>query len=252
MENLSAFDAFVQVNNGSGSGSGSGSGYGFGFGDGYGYGDSYGYGDGFGEGCGCGCDCGRCNDSGNGYGDGDGGGYGYGDGGGSGRGYGGGDGGGRGIKMFTRNPVYSIDETPTLMYIVHGNIAKGAILKADLTTKPCYIVKNGNLFAHGETLHEAQSALIEKQFEDMDDDDRINAFLAEIDTNKQYQTSVFFEWHHRLTGSCEMGRRIFAENHGIDLENGAMTVSEFVELTKNAYGGSIIKKIEERIKIGGK
>ena len=206
MENLSAFDTFIQVNNSFSDSSGSGDGYGSGSGDGYGdgYGDSYS------------------------------------------------DGYDNGIKMFAGNPVYLIDETPTLLYIVHGNIAKGAILISDLTTKPCYIVKNGNLFAHGETLHEAQAALIDKQFEDMDDDDRINAFLTEIEINKQYPTSVFFDWHHKLTGSCEMGRRVFVENHGIDLENGTMTVGEFVELTKNAYGGSIIKKIEERIQIGGK
>ena len=254
MENLSVFDTFIQVNNsfsdsyGSGSGNGYGDGEGCGCGcgrcngSGNGYGDSDGYSYGDGEGCGCGC--GRCSGSGNGYGDGSGDGCG--------RGYGGGSGYGYGIKMFTRNPVYLIDETPTLIYIVRGNIAKGEILKNDLTTVPCYIVKNGNLFAHGRTLREAQAELIEKQFYNMDDDDRIDAFLKEIDINKQYQTSVFFDWHHKLTGSCEMGRRIFAENHGIDLENGTMTVSEFVELTKNAYGGRIIKKIAEGMKVGGK
>lgn len=240
MENLSVFDTFIQVNNSFSDSNGCGEGCGDGEGCGCGCGD--------GEGCGYGC--GRCNvnDNGDGYG------YGGGDGGGDGggRGYGGGDGSGSGIKMFTRNPVYLIDETPTLIYIVRGNIARGEILKNDLTTVPCYIVKNGNLFAHGRTLREAQAELIEKQFYNMDDDDRIDAFLKEIDMNKQYPTFVFFDWHHKLTGSCEMGRRIFAENHEIDLENGTMTVSEFVELTKNAYGGSIIEKIEERIKIGGK
>lgn len=238
MEDLSAFDAFVQVNNGSGCGCGSGCGSGYGDGCGSGYGDGYGFGDGDGSG------------SGDGYGSGYGNGDSYGSG--SDDGSGNGDSYGSGIKMFAGNQVYLIDRTPTLLYIVHGNIAKGAILKADLTTKPCYVVKNGDLFAHGETLREAQSALIDKQFEDMDDDDRIDAFLKEIDINKQYPTFVFFDWHHKLTGSCEMGRRIFAENHEIDLENGTMTVSEFVELTKNAYGGSIIKEIAERIKIGGK
>lgn len=248
MENLSVFDTFIQVNNS--------------------FSDSYGSGSEHGNGNGIGCGCGRCNGSGNGYGDSDG--YSYGDGGGSehgngngsgsgngsgegcGRGYGGGSGYGDGIKMFAGNPVYLIDETPTLIYIVRGNIAKGEILKNDLTTVPCYIVKNGNLFAHGRTLREAQAELIEKQFYNMDDDDRIDVFLKEIDINKQYPTSVFFDWHNKLTGSCEMGRRIFAENHGIDLENGTMTVSEFVELTKNAYGGRIIKKIAERMKVGGK
>ena len=248
MENLSVFDTFIQVNNS--------------FSDSYGSGRGNGYGDG--EGCGCGC--GRCNGRGNGYGDGEG--YSYGNGSSSEHGNGNGSGNGSGnsryngigdgigdaigIKIFAGNQVYLIDETPTLIYIVRGNIAKGEILKNDLTTVPCYIVKNGNLFAHGRTLREAQAELIEKQFYNMDDDDRIDAFLKEIDINKQYPTSVFFDWHHKLTGSCEMGRRIFAENNGIDLENGIMTMKEFIELTKNAYGGSIIEKIEERIQIGGK
>ena len=270
METLSAFDAFVQVNNGSGSGSGYGSGSGsgsvYGFGDGYGSGDGSGSGFGSGSGYGSGSGSGSVYGFGDGYGSGDGSGSGFGYGSGSGFGYGSGcgdgfgdgsgsgdgfcygDGDGSGIKMFAGNQVYLIDRTPTLMYIVHGNIAKGAILKADLTTKPCYIVKNGNLFAHGRTLREAQAELIEKQFYNMDDDDRIDAFLKEIDINKQYPTSVFFDWHHKLTGSCEMGRRVFAENHGIDLENGTMTVGEFIGLTKDAYGGSIIKDIAERIK----
>ena len=219
-------------NKGSGSGDGSGSGYSSGYG--YGSGDGYGDGDGSGSGYSSGYGDGSGDGYGDGYGDGDGSGY------------------GDGIKMFAGNQVYLIDRTPTLIYIVRGNIAKGEILKNDLTTVPCYIVKNGNLFAHGRTLREAQAELIEKQFYNMDDDDRIDAFLKEIDINKQYPTSVFFDWHHKLTGSCEMGRIVFAENHGIDLENGTMTVGEFIGLTKDAYGGSIIKKIAERMKIGGK
>lgn len=132
MENLSVFDTFIQVNNSFsdsyGCGRCNGYGGGDGSGDGSGSGNGYGGGDVGGDGGG------RCN--GYGYGSGDGGGDG------SGRGYGGGDGSGSGIKMFTRNPVYLIDETPTLIYIVRGNIAKGEILKNDLTTVPCYIVKN--------------------------------------------------------------------------------------------------------------
>lgn len=140
-----------------------------------------------------------------------------------------------------------IDDVPTLIDHVHGNIAKGAILNSDLTTTPCYIVKSGGWFAHGETLREAQAALLEKQFEDMDDDERIEAFLNEIDIEKRYPTSVFFHWHHRLTGSCEMGRKAFAADHEIDLEHGTMTAMEFIELTKDAYGGSVIRHLAERI-----
>ena len=40
-----------------------------------------------------------------------------------------------------------------------------------------------------------------------------------------------------------MGRRQFARDHGIDVENAAMTLREFLELTKDAYGGDVIRKV---------
>lgn len=41
-----------------------------------------------------------------------------------------------------------------------------------------------------------------------------------------------------------MGRQQFAKDHGVNLE-GEMTVDEFIALTKNTFGGDIIKKLEE-------
>ena len=108
---------------------------------------------------------------------------------------------------------------------------------------PCYIVKQGNLFAHGETLREAMEALREKLFEDMPEDECIDAFLRETDREKAYPTQYFYGWHHRLTGSCDMGRKQFARDHGVDLEHGMMTLMEFLELTKDAYGGDVIRKV---------
>ena len=70
------------------------------------------------------------------------------------------------------------------------------------------------------------------------------------DVDKKYPAKDFFIWHNRLTGSCEMGRKSFASDNGIDLENGEYTVKEFVEITKNAYGGQIIKQLEEKIQEG--
>jgi hypothetical protein len=69
------------------------------------------------------------------------------------------------------------------------------------------------------------------------------------DNETAYPTKDFFVWHHRLTGSCEMGRREFARQHNIDIENGKMTVKEFVRLTRNAYGGDTIQMLEQRINI---
>ena len=200
---------------------------GYGSGDGYGYGYGYGSGDGDGSGSGSG--------SGDGYGDGSG--DGYGDGSGSGSGY------GYGIKSFNGEPVHRIDGVNTLIRSVRGNTAHGAILNSDLTLTPCYIVKQDNLFAHGETLREAMEALREKLFEDMPEDDRIDTFLQETDREKAYPTQYFYDWHHRLTGSCDMGRKQFACDHGVDLKHGMMTLTEFLELTKDAYGGDVIRKV---------
>lgn len=141
---------------------------------------------------------------------------------GSGYGCGDGSGGNLGIKMFNGITVYAIDNTPTLIYRAHGNNAQGAILNGDLTLTPCAVVKSNNTYAHGESLRAAYADLADKLFTDMPDDKRIAAFL---------------------TGSCETGRLAFAREHDIDLESGAMTVEEFVQLTGNAYGGDIIRSV---------
>ena len=222
---------------------GSGSGYGDGSGDGSGYGSGSGYGFGYGSGSG----------SGSGYGDGSGDGSGYGSGSGSGYGDGSGDGSGYGsgygdeIKSFCGEAVYRVDGVNTLIRSVRGNVAHGAMLNSDLTLTPCYIVKQDNTFAHGETLREAMEALRDKLFEDMPEDERIDAFLQETDREKAYPTQYFYDWHHRLTGSCDMGRKQFARDHGVDLEHGTMTLTEFLELTKDAYGGDVIRKIMGRL-----
>ena len=208
---------------GSGYGSGSGSGYGYGYGDGSGYG--YGSGSGYGSG----------------YGDGDGSGDGYGDGSGYGDGY------GDGISSFCNDTVYIIDEVPTIVRKIVGNLAKGAILNSDMTLTPCYIVRDGRgKFAHGETAKAAQDALLEKIYEDMDIDEAVEKMLSELDLGKKYPASEFYKWHHILTGSCEMGRKAFMRNHGISMED-EFTVAEFVEIVKNDFGADRISVLAERI-----
>jgi len=240
--------AFLSVDSGSGYGSGDGCGYGSGDGCGYGSGDgsSSGYRSGWGDGSGSGCGWGDCYGYGSGTGWGDGCGYGCGYGSGDGCGYGSGD--GDGVKSINGEDVYRIDDVSTIIRAVHGNVARGAILNSNLTLTPCYIVKGENKFAHGETLRKAMSALRDKLFEDMPEEERIDAFLAEHKPSVEYPCRDLYEWHHRLTGSCEMGRKQFAKNHGIDIDKDKMTVERFIELSRNAYGGEIIRKVEERIK----
>ena len=221
---------------GSGYGSGYGDGYGYGYGDGSGYGSGYGYGYGDGDGDGSGYGSGDGYGYGSGYGDGSGYGSGYGD------GYGYGDGG---LSEINGQKVYLVDDTPTILSSIHGNVAKGFILKSDFTMDPCFIVKGNGMFAHGATLREAMSDLTEKMFEDMPEDERIAEFIkAHPDKNKAYPNQDLFDWHHRLTGSCMAGRKAFVENHGLTLD-GETTVSDFIKLTENAYNGYVIKNLDK-------
>lgn len=225
-----------------------------------GYGDGLGSGNKFGSGGNknyCGYGAGIC--SGRGYlefdgygsdvGDGDEYNCGHGDGYGSGAGYETGDGSGDGeISLFNGDKVYNIDNTPTIIKSVRGNVARGFILMQDFTLSPCYIVKDGNKFAHGSTLHEAYSSLREKLFDDTSEEEKLSAFTDKFPKydNKLYPASELFEWHHHLTGSCLQGRKVFCKNKGIDINKDMFTVRQFVRLTSSDYGGDIISKLPER------
>lgn len=202
--------------------------------NGYGYGDGYGYGSDSGYGYGSGC--GPSSDSGYGYGEG----FDSGDGCGSGSGY------DDGVVSFCGQKVYQIDGVPTLIDHVHGNAAKGRILRDDLSTEDCYIAKQGSLFAHGKTLRAAMDALRDKLFKDMPEEERIAEFIKAHEWGKQYPSADYYGWHHRLTGSCDMGRSEFAKRHGYKLtDDELLTVEEFIKLTENSYGGSVIRKLRE-------
>ncbi len=240
---------FLGSGYGYGYGSGSGDGYGYGYcdgdgsgdgsGDGYGYGSGDGYGDGYGYGSGDGYGYGYCDGSGDGYG------YGYCDG--DGYGYGYGDGDGYKIKQINGEYVYRVDGINTIIRQIKGNVAKGFILRSDLMLVPCYVVKQDGKLAHGETLRAAMTALRDKLFEDMPEADRIAAFLEDHKASEKYPARDLWEWHHRLTGSCEMGRNQFAADHSINLDEDQFTVEEFISLTKNAYGSEVIRHLDEAL-----
>lgn len=232
----------VDVGNGSGDGSGSGNFYGKGSGCGL-YGNDDGDGDGSGFGTGYGSDSGRgygsnCstfgtyddgNDCGSGsvYCTGSGKGYGY------------------GIKEINGKEIYMVDDIPTIFKSIRNNIAKGFIVKSDLQFEPCYIVKENNQFAHGDTLKDAYMSLQEKLYDYSTEEERIESFkklFPEYDV--KYNNRDLFVYHHVLTGSCRMGREAFMSNKGLSLD-GKTSVREFVKLTQDAYGGDIIKKLPE-------
>lgn len=201
-----------------------------------GYGCGYGYGNGCGDGCGYGCGYGYGCGCGNGCGCGDGDGYGYGGGNGHGDSYG-------GVKEINGHAVYVIDNTRTIITSIHGNVAQGFILEHNTKLVPCYIAKDNNQFAHGRTLREAFASLQEKLYDDSTEEERIRAFKRKFPSyDTKYSNQDLFVYHHVLTGSCRMGRESFANSRGISLSD-ETTVREFVQLTKDAYGSDIIKKL---------
>lgn len=229
---------------------------------GYGSGDGYGSCDFYGKGSGGGC-------SGNGDGDGDGSGVGMGYGSDSGLGHGSnystygtyddgndcgsgslyctgsGKGYGDGIKEINGKEIYMVDDIPTIFKSIRNNIAKGFIVKSDLQFEPCYIVKENNQFAHGDTLKDAFMSLQEKLYDDSTEEERIEAFMKQFpEYDVKYDNMDLFVYHHVLTGSCRMGREAFMSNKGLSLD-GKTSVREFVKLTQDAYGGDIIKKLPE-------
>lgn len=213
---------------GSGSGSPLGSGFGSGSGDGSVYGVGRGYGSGAGYISGSGCGCGYLSSSGCDDG--------------SGSSHGSGD----GIKSFNGQPVDMIDGVPTILTSIIGNVAKGFIVGPDFSLAPTFVCKQGNKFAHGETLHKAQEAMLEKLFNHMTTEERIEEFCKEFEPSVKRPAMDFFLWHHRLTGSCEQGRKEFARQHDVDIDNDEMTPEEFFKLTRDSYGGKIIRQTEHR------
>ena len=197
---------------------------------------SYGYDSGYGSGYG------------DGYGDGDGDGDGSGDG--SGFGDGSGDGSGDGIKSYNGHEVYIIDDMQTIIYSVHGNIARGATINSDLTLADCYIAKSGDYFAHGETAKQAMADAQSKAWQNKPIEERIDYVIEKYpDVDVPIEHSALFSLHNFLTGSCLFGRQEFAKSHSLDPEHGAMTMREFIHLTKDAYGGGNIRQLADAYKI---
>lgn len=199
------------------------------------------------------CVYGKGDATGKGYSSGDGycGGLCYGNGYGSGDGAGIGCGVGKGVKELNGDNVYLIDGIQTIIKSVRGNIAQGFILKSDLTLLPCYIVKEQNRFAHGDTLHDAFTSLQEKLYDGSTEEERIEAFVKKFPNyDAPYSNRDLFAYHHVLTGSCRMGRESFCKDKGINLD-GSTTIREFVSLTKDSYGSDTIRKLPQAYGVNG-
>ena len=232
----------IKTNIGYGCGSGKGTDYGSGYGGGDGYGDGRGCGSGYSHHYGFGYICG------DGVGNGSDSGYGYGQGIGIGSGNCDESGEGSGIsvmnmKTFKGHIVDYIDSVPTIITNIHNNVASGFIIGFDMTLIPCYVAKAGNSFAHGKTLKDAVKDAEAKEVREMPIEERIEKFIEVFGSlDSEHTGKEFYDWHHILSGSCRIGRDKFCKENGIDLTK-KYSVRYFLNITKNSYGGDIIKQI---------
>ena len=142
-----------------------------------------------------------------------------------------------------------IDNVSTIIYHIRGNIAQGAILQKDMTLKPCYIAREGDYFAHGDTARQAMQDAHAKYMQNIPEEERIEEFVkAHPQYLELYPATDLFDWHNTLTGSCRMGREQFCKEYNIDIEKDSFTIEQFINLTCKSYGGSIILKLKDEYK----
>ena len=86
--------------------------------------------------------------------------------------------------------------------------------------------------------------LEKKLFDDMPVEEKLEAFREQFTPGESYTVADFYDWHHHLTGSCTQGRDAFAQDHELSMSD-TMTPEEFINLTKDAFGGRIIRQLAE-------
>ena len=163
---------------------------------------------------------------------------------GSGCGYGNGSGSGYGTpSSINGRKVFNIDGLPCVFLAIFRDYAKVGVVEA-LSEKPMYLAKCGGFLAHGETLKEAMADAKAKYEENRPLEDRIKEFWGKFTPGKKYEGSLFFDWHHVITGSCLAGRNEFVKMKGLSVKS-LFTPEEFIALCENDYGSENIKELKK-------
>lgn len=143
-------------------------------------------------------------------------------------------------------PLIEVDGMDTLIESIHGDYARGYLVNSDCTLSPCYIARFNGYFSHGDTLKDAFNYVRIKALNETPVEERVKTFIEKFPSRDIIVKNLeLFEWHHYLTDSCKLGREKFVKKNNINLD-GEMTIREFIELTKNSYGGETIEYLERK------
>lgn len=81
---------------------------------------------------------------------------------------------------------------------------------------------------------------------------RFEEFKKRFNLVDRYPIRDLSRWHSLLCLSCSQGKKEFAEKHNLDIENGTLTIPEFIELVQDAYGSKQIQKLKTILGIDDK
>lgn len=122
--------------------------------------------------------------------------------------------------------------------IEQNDLYKGEVVNLDLYNRSVYKESQALTEPH----HNSQ-----RLWDDLDIEEKIEMFNKKFNRVEKYSGEEFYKWHHILTGSCTAGRDNFVRQNNLDLKK-LYTVDEFIKITKDSYGGNIIKKLCEEKK----
>ena len=128
------------------------------------------------------------------------------------------------LKSFARNGYTFADNV--LAKVVSTKGLESRIILAG-KTKVSYLVTDGAVWSHGETLKAAREGLIFK----ISSRDTTEYKNWKLDTKITLSQAI--KSYRAITGACEQGVRNWMENHKVPE---SMTISQAIELTHGAYG----------------
>ena len=141
-------------------------------------------------------------------------------------------------KGYLKDGVYS--ETGKKSIIADGILSeiiskKGNIYKVKNynENKITYLIKEDNIFCHGETLKQAKDSLIYKI------SNRDTTIYKDWKLTDKKELKEIIKAYRVITGACESGTKYFCENNKLPKE---LTIEEAIELTKNEYNSEKFKE----------
>ena len=124
----------------------------------------------------------------------------------------------------------SFDGIISIVINKHKNVYKVQNLG---TTKESYIVKDGDIYSHGDTIKEAKESLIYKI------SNRDTSKYTTYSLNTKLTKKEAIEMYRVITGACEAGTRYFVENNIIPED---LTVKKVIDITAGQYGNETLKE----------